>query len=91
MLNAIVLINTSPNAVRQTAERLAELEGISEVYSVCGRYDLVAIARVDNFEHLASLVTERINMLDGIIETETLNALQVHSKHDLETMFSVGL
>lgn len=91
MLNAIVLINTAPSAVRQTAERLAALDGITEVYSVCGRYDLVAIARVEDFEHLASLVTERINMLEGITETETLNALQVHSRHDLETMFSVGL
>ncbi|MFD2190879.1 Lrp/AsnC family transcriptional regulator [Pistricoccus aurantiacus] len=90
MQNAVILINTDQGQVRQVAERLAEVEGISEVYSTCGRYDLVAIARTRDFESLAQLVTERLNLVEGIRETETLNAMQVHSRHDLETMFSVG-
>ncbi len=69
---------------------LAEVEGISEVFSTCGRYDLVAIARTRDFESLAELVTGRLDEVEGIRETETLNAMQVHSRHDLETMFSLG-
>lgn len=90
MQNAVILINTQQGQVKGVAERLAEVEGISEVYSTCGRYDLVAIARTRDFESLAQLVTERLNLVEGVRETETLNAMQVHSRHDLETMFSVG-
>ncbi|MFG6666930.1 Lrp/AsnC family transcriptional regulator [Halomonas sp. HNIBRBA4712] len=90
MQNAVILINTEKGQVKGVAERLAEVEGISEVYSTCGRYDLVAIARTRDFESLAELVTERLNAVEGIRETETLNAMQVHSRHDLETMFSLG-
>lgn len=90
MQNAVILINAEKGCVKRVAERLAEVEGISEVFSTCGRYDLVAIARTRDFESLAQLVTERLDLVDGVRETETLNALQVHSRHDLETMFSVG-
>ncbi|WP_251977840.1 Lrp/AsnC family transcriptional regulator [Salinicola avicenniae] len=91
MQNAVILINVEKGAIRSVAERLADLDGISEVYSTCGRYDLVAIVRTRDFESLATLVTERLNSVDGIRDTETLNALQVHSRHDLDAMFSVGL
>ena len=77
--------------IRGVAEQLADLEGISEVYSTCGRYDLIAIARTRDFESLATLVTERLMSVEGIRDTETLNAMQVHSRHDLDAMFSVGL
>ncbi len=89
MQNAVILINTDKGQVKAVAERLADVEGISEVYSTCGRYDLVAIARTRDFESLAELVTERLNAVEGISDTETLNAMQVHSRHDLETMFSL--
>ena len=91
MQNAVILINAEKGQIKGVAERLAEVEGISEVYSTCGRYDLVAIARTRNFESLAELVTGRLTRVEGIRDTETLNAMQVHSRHDLETMFSVGL
>ncbi|MBZ9559294.1 MULTISPECIES: Lrp/AsnC ligand binding domain-containing protein [unclassified Modicisalibacter] len=91
MQNAVILINAEKGRIKAVAEKLAEVDGISEVYSTCGRYDLVAIARTRDFESLATLVTERLIKVEGIRETETLNALQVHSRHDLETMFSVGL
>ncbi|WP_106477486.1 Lrp/AsnC family transcriptional regulator [Phytohalomonas tamaricis] len=91
MINAVILINAQTGLVQPVAERLAEIEGISEVYSTCGRYDLVAIARVRDFEALSDLVTARLTGVEGIRDTETLSALQVHSRHDLESMFSVGL
>ncbi|GHB16753.1 Lrp/AsnC family transcriptional regulator [Salinicola rhizosphaerae] len=91
MQNAVILINVEKGRIRGVAERLAELDGISEVYSTCGRYDLIAIARTRDFESLAALVTERLTSVEGIRDTETLNAMQVHSRHDLDAMFSVGL
>ena len=53
--------------------------------------EAAGIARTPDFESLATLVTERLMSVDGIRETETLNAMQVHSRHDLDAMFSVGL
>ncbi|GAA3894791.1 Lrp/AsnC ligand binding domain-containing protein [Halomonas cibimaris] len=90
MQNAVILINTQQGQVKPVAERLAEVDGISEVYSTCGRYDLVAIARTRDFESLAELVTGKLNAVEGVSDTETLNAMQVHSRHDLESMFSLG-
>lgn len=90
MQSAVILIDVEKGQINAVAQRLAELEGVSEVFSTCGRYDLVSIARTRDFESLAQLVTERLMEVEGIRETETLNAMQVHSRHDLETMFSLG-
>ncbi|MCB1808464.1 MAG: Lrp/AsnC ligand binding domain-containing protein, partial [Candidatus Competibacteraceae bacterium] len=73
-----------------TANNLAEIEGISEVYSVGGRFDLVAIIRVPSNEAMADLVTRQMAGMDSIAHTETLLAFQSFSKHDLESMFSIG-
>lgn len=91
MQNAVILISAEKGKIKTVAQQLAGVQGISEVYSTGGRYDLVAIARTRDFESLAELVTERLGLVEGIENTETLNALQVHSRHDLESMFSVGL
>lgn len=91
MVTAIVLIEVGRDQVNEVADRLAEMDGISEVYSVAGRYDLVAIIRVPNNEALAELVTRHMLKLSAITHTETLIAFRAHSRHDLETMFSIGL
>jgi DNA-binding Lrp family transcriptional regulator len=91
MVSAIVLIECEKEAVNQTAEALAEMPGISEVYSVAGRVDLVAVIRVSTNEQLAEIVTRRMRTIPGITQTETLIAFQVYSRHDLERMFSIGM
>ncbi|HRW09896.1 MAG TPA: Lrp/AsnC ligand binding domain-containing protein [Caldilineaceae bacterium] len=90
MVSAIVLLNTERDKVKQVAEKLTELEGISEVFSVAGRYDLVAILRVRNSEAMANLVTDEMLQVDGITDSETMIAFKVYSRHDLEAMFSIG-
>lgn len=91
MVTAIVLLNAARGRVNEIAGQLAEVEGVSEVYSVGGRYDLVVIIRVHSNEELADLVTNRMQGLDGIESTETLIAFRAQSRHDLESMFSIGL
>lgn len=90
MVTAIVLMNITRGRVPETATALAEMAGISEVYSVGGRFDLVAIIRVADNEAMAELVTRRMAQLDGIEHTETLLAFKSFSRHDLEAMFSIG-
>jgi DNA-binding Lrp family transcriptional regulator len=91
MTTAIVLLNTEHDKVNAVADELAALDGVSEVHSVAGRVDLVAILRVPENDALADLVTDDIRQIDGITDTETLIGFRVHSSHDLETMFSVGM
>ena len=91
MVNAVVLLKVEQAKINPVAQQLAELDGISEVYSVGGRYDLVAILRVKNNDQLAQLVTERMHQVQGIVDTETLIAFRAYSQHDLASMFSIGL
>ncbi len=91
MVTAIILMNVERGKINEVAEKLADVEGISEVYSVSGSHDLVAIARVANNEMLSALVTGRMQQLEAIRKTETMLALQTYSRHALESMFSIGL
>jgi DNA-binding Lrp family transcriptional regulator len=91
MVSAIVLLTVARDRITPIAEQLAGMQGISEVHSVAGKYDLVAIIRVSDNDQLAKLVTEQIRALDGIEKSETLIAFRVYSKHDLESIFSLGM
>jgi len=91
MVNAIILLNLQRDHINSVAERLIELEQITEVYSVSGNYDLVAIVRVATNEQLAELVTETMGTIDGIDHTETMIAFKTYSRYDLERIFSVGM
>ena len=90
MVSAVVLITCERNQIVRVAEQLAEIDGISEVFSVAGRYDLVAILRLPNNAALADLVTARMLQVNGILDSETLISFKVYSKHDLESMFEIG-
>lgn len=91
MVTAFVLINTERTKINEVADMLVEINGISEVYSVSGPYDLIAIVRVPTNDDLANLVTKNLRSLNAITKTETMLAFKAYSKHDLESMFSVGI
>jgi DNA-binding Lrp family transcriptional regulator len=90
VITAIVLMEVEPDTIPETAQALADLPDVSEVYSVTGEFDLVAIVRVRAHDDLADVVTGEIAKLDGILRTETLVAFRAYSRHDLESMFSLG-
>lgn len=87
MPTAVVLINVRADETTRVAAKLAETAGVSEVYSVAGNYDLVAVVRVQDNEALADLVSDRIRKVAGIVRTETLIAFRAYSRHDLESLF----
>lgn len=91
MVTAVVLIKVARQQINDVAQKLVEMKGVAEVYSVGGRYDLVAIIRVNSNEKMADLITNQMLSLTGIENTETLIAFRAFSKHDLESMFSIGL
>ncbi len=89
MVTFIILINVEKNRITAVAEELADMAEISEVYSVTGIYDLVAIVRTKTNDDVAELVTNRIGTVGGIEKTDTMLAFKTFSKHDLESMFSI--
>ena len=89
MVNAVILLKVKRDAINETAEALLDLKGISEVYSVGGQWDLVAIVRTGTNEELADLVTRHMLTLEGIVDTTTLIAFRAFSRHYLESMFSI--
>ncbi|MEW6520892.1 MAG: Lrp/AsnC family transcriptional regulator [Desulfurivibrio sp.] len=91
MVTSIILMNVERSKINETAEKLAEMEGISEVYSVSGTFDLVAIARVRTNEDLSDLVTNHLLKIDAIRRTETMLAFKAFSRHDLDAMFAIGI
>jgi DNA-binding Lrp family transcriptional regulator len=90
MVHAFVLLKVEPARIAALAAELADLEGVAEVYSVAGEVDLVAIVRVRHHDDLATVVTEGISTLAGLVETRTMIAFQAFSRHDLDAMWSLG-
>jgi len=91
MVTAIVLVNVKRDKIPETVQRLVELKGVSEVYSVAGQYDVVAVIRVRENEQLAELITKKMLKIEGIEKTTTMIAFEAFSRHDLEAMFSIGM
>ncbi|MGF1529184.1 MAG: Lrp/AsnC family transcriptional regulator [Candidatus Competibacterales bacterium] len=91
MVSALLLLKVNRHRINDVAERLAEFAGVSEVFSVAGRFDLVAILRVADNRRLAELVTAELLRVEGIVDSETMIAFQVFSRHDLEKMFAIGM
>ncbi|HWX87083.1 MAG TPA: Lrp/AsnC ligand binding domain-containing protein [Solirubrobacteraceae bacterium] len=90
MTHAVVLIEAERDALSTLGGELADVEGVAEAYSVTGQWDFVAIVRVPDHEQLADVVTEGIGRLAGVGRTQTMVAFAAFSRHDLESLFSIG-
>jgi DNA-binding Lrp family transcriptional regulator len=91
MVTAIVLINAQRGQINETAQRLLEIDGVADVYSVTGEYDLVAVLRFQNYEDLADVVTRHMQQLPTITKTHTLMAFQCYSRADLQQAWDIGI
>ncbi|HBX80320.1 MAG: Lrp/AsnC ligand binding domain-containing protein [Propionibacteriaceae bacterium] len=91
MITALVFIKADVDSLNETAQAIADLEGVTEVYSVTGAIDLIAIVRVRDVDEVAAVVADRLNKVPGIASTETHIAFRAYSSHDLEAAFSLGI
>jgi DNA-binding Lrp family transcriptional regulator len=90
VITAIVLIDCATDSIPEVAETLASLNGVSEVYSVAGHVDLIAMVRVREFDEIAEVIAGSISKVVGVINTETHIAFRAYSQHDLEEAFAIG-
>lgn len=91
MITTIVLVKAHPKDVSVCAAALAGIDGVREVYSVSGSWDLVAIVRVKEYDQIAKVVTEEFPKVPGLERTETLTAFRAYSKGDLEQAWDIGV
>ena len=91
MVTALVLLGVEREKINKVAETIAAIPGVTEVYSVAGRFDLAVMIRVKENDQLAAVVTDKIRKVDGIQQSETLIAFRAYSKYDLEAAFSIGI
>ena len=91
MLTAIVLIDSDAARIPEVAAAIADIAGVSEVYSVTGEVDLIAMVRVREHDGLADVIADKISKVEGVLRTQTYIAFRAYSQHDLEQAFSLGL
>jgi DNA-binding Lrp family transcriptional regulator len=90
VITTIVLCRVDPPLIPKAANTLAGIEGVSEVYSVSGEWDLVAIVRVPQYEDIARVVTEAFPKVPGLRRTQTLTAFRAYSKKDTQQAWDIG-
>ena len=91
MISAIVLISAEVDRIPEVAAAIADLNGVSEVYSVTGDVDLIAIVRVRHHEELADVIADHLSKIEGVLHTQTYIAFRTYSRHDLDQAFAIGL
>jgi DNA-binding Lrp family transcriptional regulator len=91
MITAIVMINCEVGKVHSVSQALVDLEGVAEVYSISGEYDILAMIRVKEYDSLAQVVSDEIARVDGITRTNTHMAFRLYSKHNMEKMWASSL
>jgi DNA-binding Lrp family transcriptional regulator len=91
MITAIVFVTCATDRIAEVAEEIAAAESVTEVYSVTGEVDLIAMVRVREHDELNDAIAGRLNKVPGVVRTETHIAFRTYSKHDLEAAFSIGL
>lgn len=91
MITAIVLIDTEADRIPQAAQAIAEIDGVSEVYSVTGEADLIAVVKVRAHDALADVIADEVSKVNGVLKTHTYIAFRTYSANDLEEAFAIGL
>ena len=91
MVTAVVLVTTESERVSEAAQAMLKIEGVTEVYSVTGPYDLVVMVRIPDFERMAQIVPEKLAQVPGVDRTETMVAFRTYSDYDLDRIWSQGL
>jgi len=91
VITAIVHVDTDVARIPEAAAEIAELDGVSEVYSVTGDADLVVVVRVPGHEDLADVIADSVSKVAGVRATRTYLAFRAYSRHDLDAAFDLGL
>ncbi|WP_156758361.1 Lrp/AsnC family transcriptional regulator [Actinokineospora pegani] len=91
MITAIVLVRAATDRIPETAQEIADISGVAEVYSCAGDVDLIAVVRVGEHAELAELIPGAIGKVEGVLDTDTHIAFRSYAKRDTDTAFDIGV
>jgi DNA-binding Lrp family transcriptional regulator len=91
VITAIVMVSVEADKIPEVAQAIADVEGVSEVYSVAGDVDLIAVVRVREFDQIAEVIAGHMSKVAGVVHTDTHIAFRAYSRHDLDATFSIGI
>ena len=77
MISACVLIRTEHGKFDQVTQRLNQIGEVKQIFSVHGRFDVIADIEADNFESIGSAIL-KMNRMAGVVFTETV--LEIKTK-----------
>jgi len=82
MPTAIILLKIDHRKVTGTAEAILDITGVSEVYSVSGRFDLLVVIKCESIDLIEALITDQLLKIDGIVDSETMFAFRSYDKRE---------
>ena len=83
MVTAIILLNVEREQILEVMDEILQVDGIMEVHSIAGEYDIAAIARVDDNEQLSLILADKMcHQIKGITHTKTLVSLGSYYNFD---------
>jgi DNA-binding Lrp family transcriptional regulator len=89
MPTAIILLKVNHAKVTGTAEAILQMPDVSEVYSISGRYDIMAILKCDTVDKIETVITDHLLKTEGIIDSETMFAFRSLDKREAGQLIDV--
>jgi DNA-binding Lrp family transcriptional regulator len=91
VLTAFLFIVCKPEAIGRLGRALADTDGVAEVYTTTGSADFIAVVRVPDLDALATVVTQHIAEMPGIVRTDTHMAIRSYGRSDETAGFDIGV
>ncbi len=73
---AFVLVKVEPGRLEEVAAAVMEIDGVSEVHSVTGPFDLLVKLYAAGYDDFGDLIPDRLQKVPGIRDTETMLAVR---------------
>lgn len=77
MVIAYVLVNTYPGKEEEVAETIGKIDGVVEMYTLFGEYDMIVKLESKSYPDIESLVIRKIRPIKGILDTKTLTVVSM--------------
>ena len=77
-----VLVKTEVGRELDIANRLILEEGIKEVYTVTGDYDVLVRVEAPSLREIYKLVLDKIRKMPGVVETKTMAGVRIAAKEE---------
>lgn len=76
MKAAFVLVKCHLGKLEEVANALMEIEGVSEVHSITGAWDLIVKLYAEEYDAFGDLIPDLVQKVPGVRDTETLLAFR---------------